>query len=342
MTYIMTAREWQDSEGRNPSRAEAEKILQEQGKAGKGKWGRRRQKVSPAVEQKKPSFWERISSMIRPSRPNNYARFADDHGIRSMQDALDYVKDIPADFQAKYPDNIINPDKTNGDSILVARSKAVKMRELWEQEHNAEGRVDKRQSRNRVEQVTQPVNAVMTSLPTNPLQTENNGFNTMQDCLNLQSTIPEDFIAKYPFNRIDPANDSMEVAQAKATKLSQLYNEQSTTQTTPSQAPSVDVAPTETPKMTPMEQILDSIKDIPEDFIAKYPYNRIDPVNDSMVVAKAKADALRKLYDSQPVAGMGKWGRGIDFWLIVSENLLAKELLRYGVVTLVRNSLRNL
>ena len=107
----------------------------------------------------------------------------------------------------------------------------------------------------------------------------------------------------------------MEVAQAKATKLSQLYNEQSTTQTTPSQAPSVDVAPTETPKMTPMEQILDSIKDIPEDFIAKYPYNRIDPVNDSMVVAKAKADALRKLYDSQPAAGMGKWGRGIDFWL---------------------------
>ena len=315
VTYIMTAREWQDSEGRNPSRAEAEKILQEQGKAGKGKWGRLRQKVSPVVEQKKPSFWERISSIIGPSRPNNYAKFADDHGIRSMQDALDYVKDIPADFQAKYPDNIINPDKTNGDSILVARSKAVKMRELWEQEHNTEGRVDKRQSRNRVEQVTQPVNAVMTSLPSNPLQTENNGLNTMQDCLNLQSTIPEDFIAKYPFNRIDPANDSMEVAQAKATKLSQLYNEQSTTQTTPSQAPSVDVAPTETPKMTPMEQILDSIKDIPEDFIAKYPYNRIDPVNDSMVVAKAKADALRKLYDSQPAAGMGKWGHGIDFWL---------------------------
>ena len=317
ITYIMTAKEWQDSEGRNPSRAEAEKILQEQGKSGKGKWGRRRhhRKESPVVEQKKPSFWDRISSIIN-SRPNNYAKFADDHGIRTMQDALDYVKDIPADFQAKYPYNIINPDAANGDSIEVARTKAIKMRELWEQENSGEGRGKwgkRRHHRRRkqIEQVTQPVNTVMAGLPSNPFQSKDNpyGLNTMQDCLNLQSTIPEDFIAKYPYNRIDPANDSLDVAKAKATKLAQLYDGQAATQMAQPQAPSIDIAPTETPKMTPMEQILDSIKDIPEDFISKYPYNRIDPVNDSLDVAKAKANALRKLYDSQPAAGMGKWGK---------------------------------
>ena len=230
ITYIMTAREWQDSEGRNPSRAEAEKILQEQAKSGKGKWGRRRhRKESPLVEQKKPSFLERITSILNSS--NNYAKFADDHGIRTMQDALDYVKDIPADFQAKYPDNIINPDAANGDSIEVARAKAIKMRELWEQENS-----------NEAKQATQPVNAVM------------------------RNNLP--------------------------------------------QAPSIDIAPTDdTTNMSPMDKILDSIKDIPEDFIAKYPYNRIDPANDSLTVAKAKADALRKLYDSQPAVGMGKWGK---------------------------------
>ena len=304
----MTAREWQDKDGRNPSRAEAEKILQEQAKTGKGKWGRRH--------------------------------------------------------------------------------------------HH----------RKRIEQVSQPVNAVQTPVQ-NPFQTEDNpyGLNTMQDCLNLQSTIPEDFIARYPYNRIDPENDSLTVAKAKVTKLAQLFDQQPAAQgkwgrgfgswlkriggsigdvatkawhkftgqkkpaqptapekkekskeeilendiryimtakewqdkdgRNPSRAEAIailnkdkkyngsidkdgkliekktanDVAKEavknpgtlKTPTITKPEDIktvddaFNYISDIPDSFIEKYPYNKIDPEKDDLGVVKSKAIKLRKLYDDE-------------------------------------------
>ena len=92
------------------------------------------------------------------------------------------------------------------------------------------GKWGKRRHRRRkqIEQVTQPVNTVMTQAPVaNPFQSEDNpyGLNTMQDCLNLQSTIPEEFIAQYPYNRIDPANDSLDVAKANLSKAHETLTE---------------------------------------------------------------------------------------------------------------------
>ena len=335
ITYIMTAREWQDSQGRNPTRAEAEKILQEQakGKSGKGKWGRRRhRKESPLVEQKKPSFLERITSILNS---NNYTRFVDNHGINTMKDALENVKDIPADFQAKHPDDIINPDGTNGDSIGVARSKAIKMRELWEQENSARINPPKQSANGAIGKDN--LSVLDDIRPIEPSQEDTSNMTPMDKILDSIKDIPEDFIAKYPYNRIDPVNDSLPVAKAKANALRKLYDSQPAAgmgkwgrrhhhRHHKQVIQPVNAAMVQAPVFNPfqtednpyglntMQDCLNLQSTIPEDFMAKYPYNRIDPDNDSLGVAKAKATKMAQLFDQQPAAH-GKWGRGLGSWL---------------------------
>ena len=472
ITYIMTAREWQDKDGRNPSRAEAEKILQEQGKSGKGKWGRgfgswlKRiggtigdaatglwkgmtqpggifggpaapflKPLNPkAVKDDKKSLADEFENDIKyimtakqwqgkdgrnPSRAeaieilkkeDKYKGKINDDGTLKDESTKAENQKAADKIDTSYTENDItyimtarewqdkdgrNPSRAEAEKILQEQAKAGKGK--WGRRHH---------HRKQIEQVVQPVNTVQTPVQ-NQFQTEDNpyGLNTMQDCLNLQSTIPEDFIARYPYNRIDPENDSLTVAKAKATKLDQqpaahgkwgrgfgswlkriggsigdvatkmwhnftgqnkpvqptapekkekskeeiLENDiryimtakewQDKDGRNPSRAEAIailnkdkkyngsidkdgkliekktdnDVAKeavknpgtVKTPTITKPEDIktvddaFNYISDIPDSFIEKYPYNKIDPEKDDLGVVKSKAIKLRKLYDDE-------------------------------------------
>ena len=476
ITYIMTAREWQDKDGRNPSRAEAEKILQEQGKTGKGKWGRGfgswLKRIGGTIGDAATGLWKGMTRpggvfggpaapFLKPLNPkaakDNKKSLADEfeNDIKyimtakqwqgkdgrnpSRAEAIEILKkedkykgkinddgtlkdeSTKAENQkaadkidTSYTENDItyimtarewqdkdgrNPSRAEAEKILQEQAKAGKGK--WGRRHH---------HRKRIEQVSQPVNAIQTPVQ-NPFQTEDNpyGLNTMQDCLNLQSTIPEDFIARYPYNRIDPENDSLTVAKAKATKLAQLFDQQPAAQgkwgrgfgswlkriggsigdvatqmwhnftgqnkpvqptapekkekskeeilendiryimtakewqdkdgRNPSRAEAIAIlnkdkkyngsidkdgkliekkttndvvkeavknpGTLKTPTITKPEDIktvddaFNYISDIPDSFIEKYPYNKIDPEKDDLGVVKSKAIKLRKLYDDE-------------------------------------------
>ena len=476
ITYIMTAREWQDKDGRNPSRAEAEKILQEQGKSGKGKWGRGfgswLKRIGGTIGDAATGLWKGMTQpggifggpaapFLKPLSPkaakDDKKSLADefendikyimtakqwqgkDERNPSRAEAIEILKkedkykgkinddgtlkdeSTKAENQkaadkidTSYTENDItyimtarewqdkdgrNPSRAEAEKILQEQAKAGKGK--WGRRHH---------HRKQIEQVSQPVNAVQTPAQ-NPFQSEDNpyGLNTMQDCLNLQSTIPEDFIARYPYNRIDPENDSLTVAKAKVTKLAQLFDQQPAAQgkwgrgfgswlkriggsigdvatqmwhnftgqnkpvqptapekkekskeeilendiryimtakewqdkdgRNPSRAEAIailnkdkkyngsidkdgkliekktanDVAKeavknpgtVKTPTITKPEDIktvddaFNYISDIPDSFIEKYPYNKIDPEKDDLGVVKSKAIKLRKLYDDE-------------------------------------------
>ena len=476
ITYIMTAREWQDKDGRNPSRAEAEKILQEQGKSGKGKWGRGfgswLKRIGGTIGDAATGLWKGMTQpggifggpaapFLKPLSPkaakDDKKSLADEfeNDIKYIMTAKQWqgkdgrnpsraeaieilkkedkykgkinddgtLKDESTKAENQKAADKIDTSYTENDItyIMTARewqdkdgrnpSRAEAEKILQEQAKTGKGKWGRRHHRRkRIEQVSQPVNAVQTPAQ-NPFQSEDNpyGLNTMQDCLNLQSTIPEDFIARYPYNRIDPENDSLTVAKAKVTKLAQLFDQQPAAQgkwgrgfgswlkriggsigdvatqmwhnftgqnkpvqptapekkekskeeilendiryimtarewqdkdgRNPSRAEAIailnkdkkyngsidkdgkliekktanDVAKeavknpgtVKTPTITKPEDIktvddaFNYISDIPDSFIEKYPYNKIDPEKDDLGVVKSKAIKLRKLYDDE-------------------------------------------
>ena len=239
ITYIMTAREWQDSEGRNPSRAEAEKILQEQAKSGKGKWGKQfhRKQIKPVTQPVNTvmphsqhgrglgawlkriggsigdvatQMWHNFTGQNKPAQPT-----VPEKKEKSKEEILEndirYIM-TAKEWQGKDGRNpsraeaiaILNKDKKYNDSI------------------DKDGKLIEKKTANDVakEAVKNPG-----TLKT-PTITKPEDIKTVDDAFNYISDIPDSFIEKYPYNKIDPEKDDLGVVKAKAIKLRKLYDDE--------------------------------------------------------------------------------------------------------------------
>jgi hypothetical protein len=214
VTYIMTAREWQDSEGRNPSRAEAEKILQQQGKSGKGKWGRGfgswLKRIGGSIGDVATKAWHKFTGQNKPAQPT-----APEKKEKSKEEILEndirYIM-TAREWQGK---DGRNPSRAEAIAILNKDKK-------YNGSIDKDGKlIEKKTANDAAKEAVKNPGTVKTPTITNP-----DDIKSVDDAFNYISDIPEDFIAKYPYNKIDPEKDDLGVVKSKAIKLRKLYDDE--------------------------------------------------------------------------------------------------------------------
>lgn len=112
--------------------------------AGTGKWGRGLKEFNDYLKTYDPlgtgnlidaakSFVDKNPNALKDMIRGRYDRFADDHNINSIDSAKQYISDVPDSFITD--ENRITDD----DTLTTARAKAIKIRQLYDEELKKQG-----------------------------------------------------------------------------------------------------------------------------------------------------------------------------------------------------------